>query len=120
MRLTILIRCRAASTPSVAEKVELVLRADQAARAYDPRIKEVRASYADELRHILIIGSDGTFAEDVQPLSRMSVFVIARVGRDLGSRHRRRRRTPRHGSLSHRKNARALRPAKRRGRPSFN
>ena len=64
----------------LAKKVELVFRADKAARAYDPRVKEVRASYADELRRILVIGSDGTFAEDVQPLSRMSVFVIARDG----------------------------------------
>ena len=38
-------------------KVELVMRADSAARSYDPRIKEVRASYADELRHILVVGS---------------------------------------------------------------
>ena len=29
----------------ITAKVELVMRADQAARAYDPRIKEVRASY---------------------------------------------------------------------------
>src|SRR6266446_8273367 len=36
----------------ITAKVELVMRGDSAARAYDPRIKEVRASYADELRHI--------------------------------------------------------------------
>src|SRR5208282_1811398 len=36
--------------------------------------------YFDELRRILVIGSDGTFAEDVQPLSRLNVFVIARDG----------------------------------------
>jgi TldD protein len=62
----------------VAKKVNLVMRADKAARDFDPRIKEVRASYADEFRRILVIGSDGTFAEDEQPLARMSVFVIAR------------------------------------------
>ncbi len=43
-----------------------------------PRIHEVRVSYADELRRILVIGSDGSFAEDAQPLSRMSVFCIAK------------------------------------------
>jgi len=37
----------------VEEKVDLVLRADRAARAYDPRIREVRGLYADELRRIL-------------------------------------------------------------------
>ncbi len=62
----------------VLAKVDLVQRADKAARAYDPRIKEVRAAYADELRRILVIGSDGSFAEDSQPMSRMSVFCIAK------------------------------------------
>ncbi|MBV8891229.1 MAG: metalloprotease TldD [Acidobacteria bacterium] len=71
------------SLPSVeaeiTAKVELVMRADRAARAYDPRIKEVRASYADELRHILVVGSDNTYAEDSQPLARLNVSSIAKV-----------------------------------------
>ncbi|HZQ91510.1 MAG TPA: metalloprotease TldD [Terriglobales bacterium] len=61
-------------------KLEIVQRADRAARAYDPRIVQVRASYADEVRRILVIGSDGTFAEDIQPLARVSVFCIANDG----------------------------------------
>jgi TldD protein len=64
----------------IQQKLELVMRADRAARAYDSRIKEVRASYADELKRMLVIGSDGTYAEDLQPLTRMSVFVIAKSG----------------------------------------
>jgi TldD protein len=59
-------------------KLDLAMRADRSARSYDSRIKEVRVSYADELRRILVIGSDGSFAEDTQPLVRMSVFCIAR------------------------------------------
>ena len=55
------------------------MRSDASARGYDPRIKEVRASYADELRNILVIGSDGTFAEDSQPLARMNVSCIAKT-----------------------------------------
>ena len=66
-------------------KVELVMRADKAARAYDPRIKEVRASYADELRNILVVASDGTFAEDSQPLARMNVSCIAKTKTDGNS-----------------------------------
>ncbi len=62
----------------VAGKLELVMRADRAARDFDPRVKEVRVGYADELRQILVVGSDGSFAEDAQPLARMSVFSIAR------------------------------------------
>src|SRR5512140_3888557 len=53
------------SSPSVdaeiAAKLSLVQRADQAARAFDPRIVQVRASYADELRQIMVVGSDGTY-----------------------------------------------------------
>ena len=64
----------------VVAKVDLVNRADVAARAYDPRIKEVRVSYVDDMRRILVIGSDGSFAEDSQPLARMSVFCIAKSG----------------------------------------
>ncbi|MGB0123399.1 MAG: metalloprotease TldD [Silvibacterium sp.] len=59
-------------------KLDLVMRADHAARAYDPRITQVRASYSDELRRILIAASDGTFASDTQPLARLSVFVLAK------------------------------------------
>ncbi|HEV2462528.1 MAG TPA: DNA gyrase modulator, partial [Acidobacteriaceae bacterium] len=59
-------------------KLDLVQRADRTARAYDPRITQVRAGYADELRRILIAASDGTFASDTQPLARLSVFVLAK------------------------------------------
>jgi TldD protein len=62
----------------ITAKVELVMRGDKAARDFDSRIKEVRSSYADELRHILVVASDGTFAEDSQPLARMNVSCIAK------------------------------------------
>ena len=66
----------------VMAKVDLVNRADTAARSYDPRIKEVRVGYADELRRILVIGSDGSFAEDTQPLARLNVFCLAKSGNE--------------------------------------
>jgi TldD protein len=58
------------------------MRADKAARAYDPRIVQVRGSYADELRQILVIGSDGTYATDVQPMARFSLSCIAKSGQN--------------------------------------
>ena len=64
----------------LAARLELILRADRAARAFDPRIVQVRAGYAEELKHILVAGSDGSFASDTQPLCRLSVFVIAKEG----------------------------------------
>ncbi|HTW44851.1 MAG TPA: metalloprotease TldD [Acidobacteriaceae bacterium] len=61
-------------------KLDLIQRADRTARAYDPRITQVRAGYSDELRRILIAASDGTFASDTQPLARLSIFVLAKDG----------------------------------------
>jgi len=62
----------------LAARLELILRADRAARAFDPRIVQVRSSYSEELRRILIAASDGAFASDTQPLCRLNVFVIAK------------------------------------------
>src|SRR3954447_113395 len=63
---------------NIASKLDLLLRADRAARAADPRIVQVRASFSDEVRRILVAASDGTFASDTQPLARFNVFVIAK------------------------------------------
>ncbi|HEY2038467.1 MAG TPA: metalloprotease TldD [Edaphobacter sp.] len=68
----------ATADAEIAAKLELIQRADAAARAYDSRITQVRASFSDELRRILVAASDGTFASDTQPLSRLNVFVIAK------------------------------------------
>src|SRR6516162_4916223 len=61
-----------------ADRVTLVKRADIAARAYDPRIFQVQAAYADNLRHVLVATSDGAFSIDRQPLARLSVSALAR------------------------------------------
>jgi TldD protein len=65
----------------LAAKLDLVVRADKAARAYDGRITQVRAGYADEVRHILTVTSDGGIAGDFQPLARLSVFCLAQEGK---------------------------------------
>jgi TldD protein len=61
------------------ERVELVKRADRAARAYDPRIFQVQASYADNLRQVLVATSDGVLSWDRQPMTRLNVAALARV-----------------------------------------
>ena len=66
------------SDADIAAKLKLIERADKAARAFDPRITQVRAGINDELRRILVAASDGTFASDTQPLARFNVFVIAK------------------------------------------
>jgi TldD protein len=64
-------------------KLSLVERADRAARAYDPRVFQVRAGYADETRHILVANSEGRLIEDFQPLARLSVMALAREGSNI-------------------------------------
>src|SRR5579862_7409432 len=64
----------------LAARLELILKADRAARAFDSRVVQVRAGYSEELRRILIAGSDGAFASDTQPLCRLNVFVITKEG----------------------------------------
>jgi len=61
-----------------ADRVELVKRADRAARAYDPRIFQVQAVYADNLRQVMVATSSGVLTLDRQPLARMSVSALAR------------------------------------------
>jgi TldD protein len=63
---------------SLDERVDLVKRADRAARAADPRVFQVTASYLDSLRHVLIATSDGAMTFDRQPMARLNVSVLAR------------------------------------------
>ncbi len=65
---------------SLAERVELVKRADRAARAEDRRVFQVNAAYADSLRHVLVATSDGVLSTDRQPMARLGVSVLARDG----------------------------------------
>jgi TldD protein len=65
---------------TLAERVDLVKRADRAARAYDPRVFQVQAGYVDSLRQVLVATSDGVLSFDRQPLARLGVSVLARDG----------------------------------------
>jgi TldD protein len=71
---------QAPNETSLTERVELVKRADRAARAYDSRVFQVQASYADSLRQVLVANSDGVLSFDRQPMARMGVGVLARQG----------------------------------------
>jgi TldD protein len=65
---------------SLAERVELVKRADKAARAADSRVFQVQASYVDNLRHVLVVTSEGALSTDRQPMARLGVSALAREG----------------------------------------
>jgi TldD protein len=58
-------------------KRDLLRRADEAARAADPRIQRVEVSLAEQIREILIATNDGRLVYDVQPLIRFGIRVIA-------------------------------------------
>ncbi|MDO8705011.1 MAG: metalloprotease TldD [Sulfuricaulis sp.] len=64
-----------ASLPDEA-KVKLLERVERAARAQDPRVKQVMASLASTHEVVLVVRSDGAIAGDVRPLVRLNVTVI--------------------------------------------
>lgn len=66
-----------ASEESLANKIEMLTRADRTARSFDPRIRQVQASLVDEYKVILIATSEGLLIGDFQPLVRMNVSCIA-------------------------------------------
>jgi TldD protein len=64
-------------TVEKSRKVELLARADEAARAEGSSITSVTASYADSRRRILVANSDGLLAGDDQVRTRFIVQSVA-------------------------------------------
>ena len=64
-------------TVSKAKKVEMMARADEAARAESGSITQVTSSYADSRRRILVANSDGVLATDDQVRTRFAVSCVA-------------------------------------------
>ncbi|MAJ60226.1 MAG: metalloprotease TldD [bacterium TMED88] len=64
----------------VGQKVDLLSEIDAYAHRLDPSIKQVMASVISQHRHVLVAGSDGVLAGDIQPLVRLNVQVIASDG----------------------------------------
>ncbi len=71
----------------LAAKVELLRRADRAARAEDTRVFQVQVGYRDSTKHVLVATCDGLITNDSQPMTRMDVSVIARDGERLERGH---------------------------------
>lgn len=61
-------------------KLELLRRADRAARAADARIVKVQCSFSEEQREIAIFTADGRAYRDEQPLLRFGISVVAESG----------------------------------------
>ncbi|MDZ5458149.1 metalloprotease TldD [Azohydromonas lata] len=75
------------NTLDSAQKVALLEKVEQRARARDPRIVQVMAGLAAEHDVVMVARADGTRAADVRPLVRLSVTVIAESNgrREIGS-----------------------------------
>ena len=61
-------------------KLDLLRRADRAARACDPRIVKVQCSFSEEHKAVLLFTADGRRCQDEQPLLRFGVHVVAEDG----------------------------------------
>jgi TldD protein len=65
----------------VRTKVDLVVRGNAAARAFDRRVSQVMGAYADQTRRIVVANTQGHYAEDTQDLCRLHFTVVAQ-GKD--------------------------------------
>jgi TldD protein len=59
------------------EKLEMLRRADDAARSTSGAISQVQVSYGESRRRILVATTEGTFASDDQVRSRFNVMTVA-------------------------------------------
>ncbi|MEW5855578.1 MAG: metallopeptidase TldD-related protein [Myxococcota bacterium] len=78
-------RYHAELTPSMVEaaaKVEVLRRADRAARAADPRVVQVLGGFIDLEQRIRIATSDGILVDDDRTMGRISVTAIAKDGNE--------------------------------------
>jgi len=75
------------------ERVAVMQRANEAAKAYHGKIRRVSVSHDEETKQILVANSRGVFVEDTQPLIYFTVHAFAQDG---GARHRGRHRVSGH------------------------
>jgi len=76
-RAPFVLRSPAPLALSETRKVELVQLADTAARAVDPRVTQVTATWNDLGKRILVANSDGIYETDDQFISRLTVQALA-------------------------------------------
>jgi TldD protein len=61
-------------------RIDLVKEAYLAAQRFDPRVKIVKAGYADQIQHTTVANSEGLYISDVKPLVKLTCVVIAETG----------------------------------------
>ncbi len=61
----------------VDDKVSLVMKANEAARNLDSRIRQVTVGYGDVIQEVLIANSDGFYVEDRRIRTRLAINAVA-------------------------------------------
>ena len=78
------------------KRMDIIKRADQTARDYDPRIKMAMIDYNDEIRSRVIVTSEGIYLRDELPLM---FFIVQAMSDDGNSRHMARERLSNHSGF---------------------
>ncbi len=67
------------------EKVAIVKRANEAARAYSDEIKQVSVSYMDYVQNVWIASSENIYVSDQRVRTRLGIHSVASDGKDMQS-----------------------------------
>lgn len=78
------------------KRIEIIKRADQAAKDYDPRIKMAMIDYNDEVRSRILVNSEGVYLKDELP---MLFFIVQAMSDDGNARHMARERLSLHSGF---------------------
>jgi TldD protein len=78
------------------KRIEIIKRADQAAKDFDPRIKMAMVDYNDEIRSRVIVTSEGVYLRDELPLL---FFIVQAMSDDGKARHMARERLSNHSGF---------------------
>ncbi len=78
------------------KRIEIIKRADQAAKEYDQRIKMAMIDYYDEIRGRVIANSEGVYLRDELPLM---FFIVQAMSDDGKARHMARERLSKHSGF---------------------
>jgi TldD protein len=65
------------STVDVAQKIDLLNRANEAAREYDDAIQQVSLNYQDYTQRVWIANSEGTYVNDTRTRTRLGISAVA-------------------------------------------
>ena len=72
-------------TVPISRKVALLRRANEVARATDPRVHQVTVSYAESVQEVVVANSEGRYRTDTRVRTNFALIVVAKQGDVLES-----------------------------------